>query len=252
MFEKANETYFTLLIILIIVLLFFIAFTAILISLFRKNRLLFIEKMSSEYISRGEERRRISKDLHDEFGALLSSTKMYMSSLNSSNFDQEILMKSISSVSQGLDTLNRITNNLYPSALNKNNINEAILDLIHEHCYRINLIVKTNLDEVLLDDFFDNRSKVQLYWILKEIIINTIKHAFANKISINFNIINHFLIITIKDNGIGFDININKNNGNGITNITNRVEILNGSVEVESEVKNGVKYQIKIPIRNEY
>ena len=248
MFEKANETYFTLLIIIIIVLIFFIAFTAILILLFRKNRSLFIEKMATEYISRGEERKRISKDLHDEFGALLSSTKMYLSSLSSLNFDQEILIKSISSVSEGLDTLHRITNDLYPSALNKNNLNEAILDLIHEHGYKIYLNIETNLNDVFLDNYFDSRNKVQIYWILKEVIINTIKHASATYISINFSVILDFLCITTKDNGIGFDLSVKNHKGNGIANITNRVEILNGTIEVESEHNKGVKYQIKIPI----
>ena len=248
MFEKANETYFTLLIILIIVLLFFVAFTAILILLFRRNRTLFIEKMTAEYISRGEERRRISKDLHDEFGALLSSTKMYLSSLNSSKFDQEVISKAILSITNGLDTLHRITNDLYPSALNKNNLNVAILDLIHENCDRINLTVETNLNDVDLDKHFENRNKVQIYWILKEIIINTIKYAGSRYMSIHFLILEDLLYINTKDNGVGFDLKINNKKGNGLDNITNRVEILNGAIEVETEINNGVKYQIKIPI----
>ncbi len=248
MFEKTNETYFTLLIILIIVLLFFIAFTAILILLFRKNKSLFIEKMTAEYISRSEERQRISKDLHDEFGALLSSTKMYLSSISISKIDQEVISKTISSISNGLETLHRITNDLYPSALNKNNLNSAIFDLIHENCDRINLTVDTNLEDVSLDNLFENRNKAQVYWILKEIIINTIKHAGTKYLSINFNITENILCITTKDNGIGYDLNIINNTGNGLVNITNRVEILNGTIEVETEINKGVMYQIKIPI----
>lgn len=248
MFEKTNETYFTILIILFIVLLFFIAFTAILILLFRKNKSLFIEKMTAEYISRGEERQRISKDLHDEFGALLSSTKMYLSSINLSKIDEEVFSKTISSISNGLEILHRITNDLYPSALNKNNLNSAIFDLIHENCDRINLTVDTNLKDVNLDNLFENRNKAQVYWILKEIIINTIKHAGTKYLSIKFIITENVLCITTKDNGIGYDLNIINNAGNGLVNITNRVEILKGTIEVETEINKGVIYQIKIPI----
>ena len=249
MLEKNNETYFTFIIILIIVLVFFIAFTSLLIYLFKKNRALFIEKITAEYNSREEERQRISKDLHDEFGALLCSTKMYLSTVNSSKVDQEIILKSISSISNGLDILHRITNNLYPSALNNNSLNDALVYLIHENCERINLIVKTNLNEVYLDTHLENRNKVQIYWILKEIIINTIKHAGAGFISIHFKITKQFIYIDTLDNGIGFDFNNKSKKGNGLANITNRVEILNGTIEIDTEINKGVNYQIKIPIK---
>lgn len=249
MLEKTNETYFTFIIILIIVLVFFIAFTTILIYLFKKNRTLFIEKMTAEYNSREEERQRISKDLHDEFGALLCSTKIYLSTINSSKIDQEIILKSISSISNGLDILHRITNNLYPSVLNNNNLNDALLYLIHENCDRINLIVKTNLNEVYLDTHLDNQNKVQIYWILKEIIINTIKHSGAGFMSIHFKITRNFIHIDTVEDGVGFDLNNKSKKGNGLANITNRVEILNGSIKIDTEINNGVKYQIKIPIK---
>lgn len=249
MFEKTNKTYFTFLIIIFIVLLFFIVFAAILIMLIKKNRILFIGKLNAEYLSIAEERQRISKDLHDEFGALLSSTKMYLSTLNICKSNQEILEKSIQSLDQGLDALHRITNDLYPGALNKNKLNQAILDLIHELCNNVGLKVNTNIDDVYLDNFFVDKNKVQIYWILKEIIINTLKHAQANKLVLNFRIEKNQLEIYVVDNGIGFNQNILKSyHGNGLMNIANRVEILHGSIYIDTEENKGVKFFIKIPI----
>ena len=248
MHQENKDTYIIILIIALGVLFIFILFCYLIFKQFQKNRKLFIEKLNAEYIGKGEERRRISKDLHDEFGALLSTTKMYLSTLNKENLDTDTLKKTINTVSEGLNTLHKITNDIYPSALNKNNLHNAIKDMIHEHCVLAGLTTITNLDENDIDKLFDQKSKAQIYWILKEIIINTIKHSKSESLNINFSVNKNRLVINTKDEGIGITIDLESNNRNGITNITNRVEILGGSIEQILNNNKGVEYLIKIPI----
>ena len=88
---------------------------------------------------------------------------------------------------------------------------------------------------------------LKVIWILKEIIINTIKHSKSETLVILFSNVKKNLIIKTKDNGIGISIDIESNKRNGITNITNRVEILGGSIELLNKSKKGVEYLIKIP-----
>ena len=248
MHQENKDTYIIILIIALGVLFIFILFCYLIFKQFQKNRKLFIEKLNAEYIGKGEERRRISKDLHDEFGALLSTTKMYLSTLNKENLDTDTLKKTINTVSEGLKTMHKITNDIYPSALNKNNLHNAIKDMIHEHCVLAGLTTITNLDENDIDKLFDQKSKAQIYWILKEIIINTIKHSKSESLNINFSVNKNRLVINTKDEGIGITIDLESNNRNGITNITNRVEILGGSIEQILNNNKGVEYLIKIPI----
>ena len=248
MHQENKDTYIIILIIALGVLFIFILFCYLIFKQFQKNRKLFIEKLNAEYIGKGEERRRISKDLHDEFGALLSTTKMYLSTLNKENLDTDTLKKTINTVSEGLNTLHKITNDIYPSALNKNNLHNAIKDMIHEHCVLAGLTTITNLDENDIDKLFDQKSKAQIYWILKEIIINTIKHSKSESLNINFSVNKNRLVINTKDEGICITIDLESNNRNGITNITNRVEILGGSIEQILNNNKGVEYLIKIPI----
>ena len=248
MYQELKDTYIIILIIALGVLFIFILFSYLIFKQFQKNRKLFLEKLNAEYIGKGEERRRISKDLHDEFGALLSTTKMYLSTLNKENLDTDTLKKTINAVSEGLNTLHKITNDIYPSALNKNNLHNAIKDMIHEHCVLAGIKTTTNLDNIDIDKLFDQKSKAQIYWILKEIIINTIKHSESNSLYVNFSAINNNLIINTKDEGIGISIDLESSKRNGITNITNRVEILGGSIELLINNKKGVEYLIKIPI----
>ena len=197
MYQEYKETYIVILVIALGVLFIFILFSYLIYKQFQKNRNLFIEKLNAEYIGRSEERKRISKDLHDEFGALLSTTKMYLSTLNKDNLDTDTLKKTINAVSEGLNTLHKITNDIYPSALNKNNLNNAIKDMIHENCSRVDIKTTTNLDDIDIDKLFDQNSKAQIYWILKEIIINTIKHSKSDKLVIIFSQVKNNFIIKI-------------------------------------------------------
>ena len=247
MHQEHKETYIIILIIATGLFFVLILFLYLVYKQYQKNRILFLEKLNAEYLGRGEERRRISKDLHDEFGALLSTTKMYLSTLNKENLDTETLKKTINAVSEGLNTLHKITNDIYPGALNKNNLNNAIKDLIHENCIAAGIKTTTNIDDIELNTLFDQKAKAQIYWILKEIIINTTKHSKSETLVILFSNVKNNLIIKTKDDGIGISIDIEANKRNGITNITNRVEILGGSIELLNKSNKGVEYLIKIP-----
>ena len=248
MHQEHKETYIIILIIATGLFFVLILFLYLVYKQYQKNRILFLEKLNAEYLGRGEERRRISKDLHDEFGALLSTTKMYLSTLNKDNLDSDTLEKTITAVSEGLNTLHKITNDIYPSALNKNNLNNAIKDMIYENFSRVEIKTTTNIDDIEIDSLFDQKSKAQIYWILKEIIINTIKHSTSDKLDINFAHNKNHLFIRTKDEGVGISVDLDSSKRNGITNITNRVEVLNGIIEIISPKGKGLEYLIKIPI----
>jgi signal transduction histidine kinase len=63
-----------------------------------------------------------------------------------------------------------------------------------------------------------------------------------------FSKIENIFIIKTKDEGVGILNNLVSNKGNGIANITNRVEILRGSIEMLNHINKGLEYLIKIPI----
>jgi signal transduction histidine kinase len=248
MLQETKENTIIYFIIAFIILIIIAIFYIIVSIQYKKIKKLFLEKMNAEYLGRGEERRRISKDLHDEFGALLSTTKMYLSSLNKDNNNADTLNKATNAVSEGLNTLHKITNDIYPSALNKNNLNNAIKDMIHENCSYAGISTTCNIENIDIDELIDQKSKAQVYWILKEIVINTIKHSKSETLEIQFLNNENTLIIKTKDEGVGILNELESNKRNGITNITNRVEILGGSIEMLSDCNKGLEYLIKIPI----
>lgn len=88
----------------------------------------------------------------------------------------------------------------------------------------------------------------ELKAILNECITNTIKHAVFTTIEVDFRQKHNQLIIRYRDNGAGWDATV-KGNGIGIDNIKERVEKLNGSLELNNQYPNGYCFFITIPLR---
>lgn len=91
----------------------------------------------------------------------------------------------------------------------------------------------------------------QLYRILQEIILNTIKHANASLLLIEITREENNLLVRSSDNGIGYDMNeIRAKNklGLGLKAIHSRIDYLNGTLSVSNDITKGTRYVIRIPI----
>jgi signal transduction histidine kinase len=94
--------------------------------------------------------------------------------------------------------------------------------------------------------------EIILFRLCQEILNNTIKYANATSISATLNYAPDLFTLEIYDNGSGFDINraIDKrgeNESTGLMNIQTRAKLINGVVDIESQVNNGTKFTISIP-----
>ena len=93
----------------------------------------------------------------------------------------------------------------------------------------------------------DMELRKNLWLIFKEIITNITKHSEADYVLISFKTHSNRLHIKIRDNGTGFDMKAIES-GNGIQSITKRVEAIKGTVNLESEIGEGTKWEIDVPL----
>ena len=110
---------------------------------------------------------------------------------------------------------------------------------------KINISVTStsnNLD-VAKDD------EIHIYRVVQEAIHNTLKHARASQMKIDFRQSPGEINVTIGDNGIGYHYDSHRKNslGLGLKNIISRVEMLNGEIFIDTEVGKGTLYSIIIP-----
>lgn len=227
-------------------------FTAILKQI-RKNRELYEEKIDAEMTGREEERKRISKDLHDELGSSLTGVNMYLQVIKGeTDYDKQMISKIQSTISQNLEQIKDIMNNLYPISLDNYGLLVSLSDFIEEMNYssRINIIFINNIEN--LEEMVLKENKIHIYRIVKEITHNTIKHSNSLVLSIRFSENKENIILETIDQGQGFDSdNIDiKKKGHGLKNIISRVELIKGEIYIDTRTQKGVHYTIEIPKLN--
>ncbi|MCK5196796.1 MAG: hypothetical protein KAR21_00510, partial [Spirochaetales bacterium] len=93
----------------------------------------------------------------------------------------------------------------------------------------------------------DRSLRFEIEKLLQEIVSNVLKHAEAESVYLDIYIDNRNFKINRRDDGIGFEYTKDKETGFGINGIINRIERLDGEVEIESAPGKGVVFRISIP-----
>lgn len=230
-----------------------VGFFAAIFNQVKKNRILFEENLNAEMSGREEERRRISKDLHDELGATLSGAQMYLQTVQGNSIqDNQKVSKAHASITKSIELIKQIMIDLYPISLD----HYGLLSCLNEFIEEINQTEKINiLFTNMVEDFevkIQKEHKIHLFRIIKEITQNTLKYSESKALSIKFSESKNNIIIETVDQGLGFEGN-DKNilrRGHGIKNIISRVELIGGIIYLDARLLKGVYYTIEIPISN--
>lgn len=184
-----------------------------------------------------EERSKISSVLHDSVSATLSSVGLHLSAFEAalSPEQREDLKKTRTLLKQAHDKVRDLSHNLIPPTLVKFGLLFAIKDLCEKNSNSlIQFEFETNLKS---NHRFESEFESKMFFILSELINNTIKHSKATyaKIKIVQKEENKFSF-SIKDNGIGFNPKETSiSNGFGLTQIKARVKNMGGKLKINSD-----------------
>tara|TARA_R110002111_G_scaffold4263_4_gene24601 strand:- start:5116 stop:6765 length:1650 start_codon:yes stop_codon:yes gene_type:complete len=191
------------------------------------------------------ERKRLSKDLHDGLGPLLTSLKLMVQTSDLSVNDK----KKINLVVDGtIDEIRRMTYNLMPTVLVDFGVGKALSSFIE----RMN---KTSGVEIFYEDVTKGKDgeltidlDICIFRVCQELINNSLKHSGAKKITISLTEFSDKLSLYYLDNGTGFDLTTIKY-GAGLRNIRERIEIFNGYLSIKSDA-NGTEVEVEIPLKD--
>jgi two-component system NarL family sensor kinase len=189
------------------------------------------------------ERRRLARDLHDGVGPLLTTIKLYIQNKIDSGEHKESLKEMIDTT---INEIRQMTNVLMPTSLDKFGIGATLHSYIENIQKSIEAFIRfedLTKEEVSL---ISKEQEINIFRIVQELINNSIKHSKATKIRISLTEFDNFLSLYYFDNGTGFDLN-KVNLGSGIKNIKERVEIFDGTLQIESTGK--TIFEIEMPIK---
>jgi PAS domain S-box-containing protein len=195
-----------------------------------------------------EEQSRYARELHDGLGPLLSSLKMHIQWIanpgNSANKDK-IIHHAIYTIDHAIKCVKEIANNLSPHLLQRFGLIIAVNAYIKcvKESSQIEFSVTSNLRERLPTNI-----ELILYRTILECINNSVKHSQAKKIMIRFSRQKNELQVNIADNGKGFDVPGQMENGKGmgLFNMQNRIWHIGGEFSVVSKINEGTEININI------
>lgn len=193
------------------------------------------------------ERQRFSRELHDGLGQSLVALKFKLESCDKSltyeerNIFIEDIVKQLNHI---LEEVRLLSYNLMPAALNEFGLKTALTNLAKQ--LSENSKISINFDAVKSIQIEDKRINIYLYRIVQEALNNALKYAYATQIDVQLLENKVFFVMIIEDNGIGFDYK-DLTMGNGLYNMKERVQLLNGIFEIESSKGKGTTIYVKIP-----
>lgn len=201
------------------------------------------QKENQRSILSGEEkeRARLSKELHDGLGPLLTTLRL---DIQTTSIDKELKKQLLDKLDYTIQEVRQMSNNLMPSVLKDFGVGEAIANMV-ETMRESSTVEIHYKHDVLMDVNIDDQIQISIYRIVQEALNNALKHSEATEVKLSLSYFRDHLSLFISDNGKGFDVN-ELSNGNGIRNMKERVNLTSGTINIFSD-ESGTTIEIEIP-----
>jgi len=190
-----------------------------------------------------EERIRISREIHDEIGHLLTALKYDTEGLiNHTNLSaeqvKEELTGMISMIEALIDSVRKIATDLRPGILDHMGLLAALEWKIKQFRLKNKICCEYHIEE--MDVQFTKNETTFIYRILQEIITNVTRHSKATHMWVSINNVEGLFIMKVTDNGIGFDVKSSLQKGSlGLMGMIERAKSIGGEIHIECEPGKG-------------
>ncbi|HLG33512.1 MAG TPA: tetratricopeptide repeat protein [Bacteroidia bacterium] len=193
-------------------------------------------------------RNRIADDLHDDIGSTLNSISIY----------SEVAKQKSPAVVQELEQIGDASRKIIDAMSDivwtintKNDSFEEIILRLRSLTY--NLLRAKNIEHTFRADESLNDMKLSMevrrnfYLIFKEALNNLVKYSNASRVFISLTHENNLITLTLRDNGIGFDVK-QSSTGNGLLSMKSRAEEMKAELKIESESGSGTNVELKLKV----
>ena len=204
----------------------------------------------SEYIAKDRERKRIARDIHDSVGHALTGiaagidATLVLIDINKDEAKNQLEKIQIA-VKQGIKDVRKALNRIRPGALNNYTLKESLKKMLKEYADISRIKIDFSYHWGSAD--FEKTTEDVVFRIIEESITNSLRHGHASQVSIACTKPDQNTYqMVIKDNGLGAKKIIP---GYGITQMKERVAIINGKISFDGQ--NGFNIVVDIPIEDD-
>ena len=195
------------------------------------------------------EQKRISEELHDGVLGEMLGIRLVLTGLNEMVDEKSMeqraeLIEKLRETEEEIRTISHELNNASYQKIH--NFIVSLEDMINSIGASSGITCSFTYDSLVEWDSLEGDIKINAYRIVQESLQNCVKHAKCRNAHVNFEYEENILKLSIKDDGVGFDINKGKR-GIGLRNIISRVKKVNGTLDIKSKKGKGTTIKVNIP-----
>jgi PAS domain S-box-containing protein len=209
------------------------------------------QRKVTEQVIRAQERERevIGRELHDNVNQVLTTVKLYLEmAIIHKETREELLPKSMQYVIASINEIRNLSRDLSAPTLGTKSLDDSITALLETVQSSSGLLI--HFEQATYADNLTMDQKLALYRIVQEQLNNVIKHAKATEVVLRLSQTKNKTILTIQDNGQGFDTSVQRH-GIGLNNIISRAKVFDGEVKIESKPGKGFMLFVSLPSKIE-
>ncbi|MEK5256573.1 cache domain-containing protein [Paenibacillus sp. FSL F4-0125] len=199
-----------------------------------------------------EERKRLARELHDRIGQSLYSVVVAMNLLNREKHLNESTQRYLDDVeaeiSRAMSELKSIINGLRPASIEKSGLTPAMTAYIKT--YELKWGIQVDFRNHTTNRRYPQEIELAVYRVFQEALLNARKYSKSDKITIDIFDNNDQLDLVIQDFGVGFKVSDKRpgKDGFGLNGMKERILLLEGSFDIESDLGMGTQVSISIPL----
>lgn len=199
-----------------------------------------------------EERNRLARELHDSVSQELFAASMLVSAINEIATDEsQQLMQVLGQIEQMIQQaqleMRALLLHLRPIALKNHSLKEGIDQLLTELIEKVPISINWHLEDLHLNRAVEDH----LFRILQESLSNALRHSKANQLDVLFIAREGIAILSVVDDGVGFDSEKEQSGSYGLTNMQERTMEIGGQFRIVSLPGQGTKVTVRVPINSE-
>jgi PAS domain S-box-containing protein len=200
-----------------------------------------------------EERRRLSRELHDETGQALTALRINLGLMDGDVPGDAAALRqrlgdAVTLTDSVGDQVRRMAQGLRPPVLDALGVNSALEGFCRDFGRRTQLAIEYSGEDIPLPS---ETVGIHLYRVLQEALTNIIKHARAHRVQVALEAVDGMIRLVVEDDGVGFDLNTWESQpsgmGIGLLGMRERVEQLQGRLEIISRPGRGTRLVARIP-----
>jgi signal transduction histidine kinase len=201
--------------------------------------------------SQERERKRIAAELHDSIGQRLVVIKnlalLRLQNLNGNVAEREQVEEICTEASSAIAEVREISHDLRPYQLDRLGLTKALRSMVEKVGKSSSTAFSASIDDI--DDLFSPEFQIGFYRITQECVSNILKHAEASEANVVVRRSGTRLHLSVSDNGKGFTpgaASEPRKGGFGLVNISERVQLFSGKLDIQSAPMKGATINIDI------